>query len=78
MDGQISARIYEIEHSCSPGGVDCFAVEVGEFGGPDFVYREDFRSAPDALRWLISSYPATQLNLTVQTLAWYFTTEGIQ
>ena len=78
MDKQLSAQIYEIEYSCSPGGVDCFAVEVGEFDSPDFVYREDFDSAPDALAWLISNYPATQLNVTVQTLAWYFTTEGIQ
>ena len=78
MDKQLSAQIYEIEYSCSPGGVDCFAVEVGEFGGPDFAYREDFESAPDALAWLISNYPATQLNVTVQTLAWYFTTEDAQ
>ena len=61
----IKAQVYEMEYSCSPGGEDCWEINVN-----DYCYS-DFKTAGDAIQFLLDKYPYKELQLTVQSLNWY-------
>lgn len=60
-------EIFEINYSCSPGGVDCWAVNIQEYGSSR--YSEDWDTAGQALDWAISQYPNEELEVIVTTLS---------
>ena len=66
--------IYEINYSVSPGGKDCWAVEVESGKGvrSRLFYREGFNSAGQALDFLLEQYPERALEVSVKSLSWYF------
>ena len=61
----ITAKIYEMEYSCSPGGEDCWEIDVN-----NYCYS-DFKTAGDAVKFLLDKYPYKELQLTVQSLNWH-------
>ena len=70
------AEIYEMEYSCSPGGVDCWEVNIEYRDNDSLVYApgrcvSDFKTAGEALTWLLDQYPAQMLKLTVTSLKAY-------
>lgn len=62
----IKAEIYEMDYSCSPGGVNCWEINVN-----DYCYS-DFKTAKDAIQFLLDKYPCKELQLNVKSLNWYF------
>ena len=58
--------IYEMEYSCSPGGVNCCEASINEW------CVSDFKKAGDALNYVLDNYPNHELNLNVKSLNWYF------
>lgn len=61
----IKAQVYQMEYSCSPGGEDCWEIDVN-----NYCYS-DFKTAGDAIHFLLDKYPYKELQLTVQSLNWY-------
>ena len=58
-----------MEYSCSPGGVDCWEITIQGYG-----YSEnysDFKSAGEAVNFLLDKYPARKINLDITSLAAY-------
>ena len=62
----LNVEIYEMDYSCSPGGVNCWEVSVDDW------CVSDFRIAGDALQYVLDKYPYHELNLNVKSLNWYF------
>lgn len=65
----LNAQIYEMEYSVSPGGIDCWEITIQGYG-----YSEnygDFKSAGDAVNFLINKYPGREINLDITSLSAY-------
>ena len=65
----LSADIYEMEYSCSPGGVDCWEITIQGYG-----YSEnysDFKTAGDAVNFLLDKYPGRKINVDITSLGAY-------
>ncbi len=67
---QVDVEIYEMNYSCSPGGVDCWELNIQDYGYSKCV--SDFKTAGDALQYVLDNYPHQELNLNVRSLNWYF------
>jgi hypothetical protein len=65
----INAQIYEMEYSVSPGGVDCWEATIYGYGYS--TNYTDFKSAGEALNFLINEYPEEELNINVMDLKAY-------
>jgi len=61
--------IYEMEYSCSPGGVDCWEATINNYGTSSTA--SDFKTAGEALQWVLDRYPDEMLELTVVSLPAY-------
>ena len=61
--------IYEMEYSCSPGGVDCWEATINGYGTSSTA--SDFKTAGEALQWVLDRYPDEMLELTVVSLLAY-------
>ena len=61
--------IYEMNYSCSPGGVDCWEVTINGYGTS--TTASDFKTAGKALNWVLDRYPDEVLELTVMSLPAY-------
>jgi hypothetical protein len=66
----ILAEIFEVEYSVSPGGVDCWEMEVKTGIGQHANYSE-YKTAGDALNHLLSLYSTDQLSITITSLPAY-------
>jgi hypothetical protein len=64
------AEIYEVEYSVSPGGVDCWEMEVRTGVGQHTNYS-DYASAGEALNHLLSLYGDEQLSINITSLSAY-------
>ena len=64
------AEIYEVEYSVSPGGVDCWEMEVRTGIGQHTNYSE-YKSAGEALNHLLSLYPDEQVSVNITSLYAY-------
>lgn len=61
--------IYEMNYSVSPGGIDCWETTINGYGTS--TTASDFKTAGDALNWVIDRYPDEMLELTVISLSAY-------
>ena len=67
-----------MEYSCSPGGIDCWEIEVKESLGYTTNYT-DFKTAGDALNYLINLYPDQYINVDITSLiAYHKYIEGVE
>lgn len=66
-------NIYEVEYSCSPGGVDQW--EVSERDG-DF-FQGGFDTAEDAISFALLKFDGEELNLNIKSLKWYHAQEEV-
>jgi hypothetical protein len=64
------AEIFEVEYSVSPGGVDCWEMEVRTGIGEHKNYS-DYKTAGEALNHLLSLYPDEQLSINITSLKAY-------
>ena len=62
----LTVEIYEMDYSCSPGGVNCWEVSINEW------CVSGFKTAGDAIQYVLDKYPYDELNLNVKSLNWYF------
>jgi hypothetical protein len=62
-------EIYEMEYSCSPGGIDCWEATINGYGTSSTA--SDFKTAGEALNWVLDRYPDEMLELTVVSLPAY-------
>ena len=62
-------EIYEMNYACSPGGVDCWEATIQGYGTSTTV--SDFKTAGDALNYVIDKYPDQMIELNVTTLQAY-------
>jgi len=69
-------EIYEMEYSCSPGGVDCWEMTIREYGYS--TNYSDYKTAGEALNHLLSLYPDADLNVNVTSLAYYHKTMEVE
>ena len=65
----LQVQIYEMEYSVSPGGVDCWEVNIEDYGTSRCV--SDFDTAGQALNWVVDQYPDKMIELTVTSLPAY-------
>lgn len=65
----LNVEIYEMNYAVSPGGVDCWEVTIQRYGSSSTV--SDFKTAGEALNWVLDKYPAEMLELTVSSLPAY-------
>ena len=65
--------IYEMEYSCSPGGVDCW--EVSERDGD--LFQGGFDTAEDAISFALLKFDGEELNLNIKSLKWYHAQEEV-
>ena len=56
--------IYEVEYSCSPGGVDKW--EIQERGGEFF--QGDFDTAEDAISYALLKFEGKEINLNIKNI----------
>ena len=63
----LNVEIYEMDYSCSPGGVNCWEVSTN-----DVLCTTGFKTAGEALEYVLDKYPSNELNLNVKSLNWYF------
>jgi hypothetical protein len=63
----LNVEIYEMNYAVSPGGVDCWEVSIDN----DWCVS-DFKTAGDALNYVLDKYPHHELNLNVKSLNWNF------
>jgi hypothetical protein len=61
--------IYEMNYSCSPGGVDCWEATIQGYG--ESTTASDFKTAGQALNWVLDRYPEQLLELTVISQSYY-------
>ena len=64
-------NIYEMEYSCSPGGVDKWEVE--EEGSDDLLGL--FDTAEEAISYALMDFKGQELNLNIKSLEWYHAQE---
>ena len=62
----LTAEIYEMDYSCSPGRINCWEVSINDW------CVSDFKTAGDAIQYVLDKYPHHELNLNVKSLNWYF------
>ena len=55
--------IYEMNYSVSPGGIDCWEATIQ--GDGTSTTGSDFKTAGEALNWVLDRYPDEMLELTV-------------
>ena len=55
--------IYEMNYSCSPGGIDCWEATINGYGTSSTA--SDFKTAGEALDWVLDKYPDQMLKLNV-------------
>ena len=67
----LEVEIYEMNYACSPGGVDCWEMTIGN------KCYSDFKTAGHALDHLLIMYPDSEFNLSVMSLGAYFKLEEI-
>jgi hypothetical protein len=65
----LNAKIYEMEYSVSPGGIDCWEITIQGYGYSE-NYSE-FKTAGDAVNFLLDKYPGRDMNLDITSLAAY-------
>jgi hypothetical protein len=65
----LNAQIYEMEYSVSPGGTDCWEITIQHYGASE-NYSE-FKTAGDAVNFLLDKYPGREMNLDITSLAAY-------
>lgn len=65
----LNADVYEMEYSCSPGGIDCWEITIQEYGSS--TNYTDFKSAGAAVNFLLDKYPSREMNLNITSLAAY-------
>jgi len=65
----MKVEIYEMEYSVSPGGKDCWEINIQEYGSSK-NYSE-FKSAGEALDYIINQYPGVELEVDVTSLSAY-------
>lgn len=66
-----------MEYSVSPGGVDCWELNIEHRYNDSLVYGpgrcvSDFKTAGDAVNWLLDRYPEQMLELTITSLNAYY------
>jgi hypothetical protein len=66
-------NIYEVEYSCSPGGVDKWEVE--EEGSDDLL--GSFDTAEEAISYALMDFKGQELNLNIKSLEWYHAQEEV-
>ena len=58
-----------MNYAVSPGGIDCWEATIQRYGHSSTA--SDFKSAGEALDWVLDRYPAQMLELTVTSLPAY-------
>jgi hypothetical protein len=66
-------NIYEVEYSCSPGGVDKWEVE--EEGSDNLL--GSFDTAEEAISYALMDFKGQELNLNIKSLEWYHAQEEV-
>lgn len=66
----MQVEIYEVNYSCSPGGIDCWELNIQGYGYSTCI--SDFKTAGDALNYLVKHYPDQAMDINVRSLDWYF------
>jgi hypothetical protein len=65
----LKVEIYEMNYAVSPGGIDCWEATIQRYGYSSTA--SDFKSAGEALNWVLDRYPAQMLELKVTSLPAY-------
>jgi hypothetical protein len=65
----LKVEIYEMNYAVSPGGVDCWEATIQGYGYSSTA--SDFKTAGEALNWVLDRYPAQMLELVVTSLPAY-------
>jgi hypothetical protein len=65
----LNVEIYEVNYAVSPGGIDCWEVNIQGYGNSSTA--SDFKTAGEALNWVLDRYPAQMLELVVTSLPAY-------
>ena len=59
-------EIYEMNYAVSPGGTDCWEATIQGYGKSNT--GSDFKTAGEALNWVLNIHPNEQIESTVTSL----------
>jgi hypothetical protein len=62
-------EIYEMDYSVSPGGINCWEATIRGYGESSTI--SDFKSAGEALNYVLDRYPSEMINCSVMSLQTY-------
>jgi hypothetical protein len=65
----LKVEIYEMNYAVSPGGIDCWEATIQGYGYSSTA--SDFKTAGEALNWVLDRYPEQLLELTVISQSYY-------
>lgn len=66
----MNVELFEINYSCSPGGIDCWEATAYTSLGRSTVYS-DYKTAGDAINDLLSKYPGEKFDVEIVSLNHY-------
>lgn len=72
-------EIYEVDYSCSPGGVNCWEIVESQplaVPGDNFL-KGDFSTLMDAVAYLTELFPKDELNLNIKSLEWWIANDEL-
>lgn len=61
--------IYEMDYSVSPGGINCWEANIHGYG--QSVCLTDFKSAGEALNYILDRYPNEMIECNITSLPAY-------
>lgn len=62
--------LYEMRYSDSPGGVDCWEMDI-RLGLGHSANISDFKTAGDAVNYILDKYPGVRIELAITSLQAY-------
>ena len=64
--------VYEVAHSDSPGGVDCWEVTSDDVPNEPDYWAGNFKTALEAIEFVLSQFPGEYIDINVLSLKWYY------
>ena len=75
MQPRLMVDVYEIEYSCSPGGIDKWEISVYSENDDVAQHYFDFDTAGAAVEFVLDKYPTSEIQFIVKSLEWYHANE---
>ena len=77
MSPRLEVDVYEVEYSCSPGGVDCWEANIWIENQQEPEWYGEFDTAGEAVNFVLDKYPTSEIQFIIKSLQWYYANEEL-